>query len=126
MINPKTIACEGASQPIGTAVVGESRTGKSHVREESLVRHKKSRRSGGVDTPILRVRTSSKQTAKSFVEIMLRAMEVPNSNAGTENAKTMRLHTLMINAGVKMIMIDEFQHLYCSRRTPQMLGGDND
>lgn len=103
---------DSASEPICIALVGESRTGKSRALEECLLRHPRVRNSNGLTTPILHVKTPSKPTVKSLAELMLRALDDPRAYFGTENAKTTRLHTLMANSGVKMVMIDEFQHFY--------------
>jgi hypothetical protein len=103
---------DGASEPICIAVVGESRTGKSRALEECFTIHPQTRDSEGLNVPILRVTTPSRPTVKGLAELMLRAMNDPGVGAGTENAKTIRLQTLMKNAGTRMVMIDEFQHFY--------------
>lgn len=100
------------SEPICIALVGESRTGKSRVLEECYANHASIRDSAGLNVPILRVKTPSKPTVKGLAELMLRAMEDPRFDAGTENAKTIRLQTLMKHSGTRMVMIDEFQHFY--------------
>lgn len=103
---------DGASEPICIAVVGESRTGKSRALEECFTRHPRVRLSDGLSTPILRVKTPSKPTVKSLAELMLRALGDPKAHTGSENTKTARLLALMLLNGVKMVMIDEFQHFY--------------
>jgi len=103
---------DGSPEPICLAVLGESRTGKSRVLEECFANHPQERRSDGLTVPILRVKTPSKPTVKGLAELMLRAMSDPKFAAGTENGKTIRLQTLMGNAGTRMVMIDEFQHFY--------------
>jgi hypothetical protein len=47
-----------------------------------------------------------------LVEVMLRALNDPKFDKGTEQARTGRLETLMRGAGTRMVMIDEFQHFY--------------
>lgn len=101
-----------ASEPICIALVGESRTGKSRALEECYRRNPKIRTPDGLSVPILRVKTPSKPTVIGLAELMLRAMDDPKWSAGTENDKTLRLGTLMSNAGTMMVMIDEFQHFY--------------
>lgn len=101
-----------AAEPICIAVIGESRTGKSRVLEECYVRHPQVRDADGLTVPILRVKTPSKPTVKGLAELMLRAMNDPIFDKGTENTKTIRLQRLMANASVRMVMIDEFQHFY--------------
>lgn len=102
----------GAAEPICLAVVGESRTGKSRVLEECFESHVEERTSEGLQIPVLRVKTPSKPTVKGLVELMLETMKDPKFDSGTENRKTARLRTLMVNAGTRMVMIDEFQHFY--------------
>jgi hypothetical protein len=99
-----------ACEPICLALVGESRTGKSRVLEECKEKHRPERDGEGLTVPILRVSTPSKPTVKSLAELMLRAMQDPLFDRGTENSKTVRLQTLMRNSGTRMVMIDEFQH----------------
>lgn len=101
---------ENATEPICIALVGESRTGKSRALEECENNHPAVRTDEGLDMPILRVKTPSKPTVKGLAELMLRAMQDPLFDRGTENAKTGRLQTLMRNSGTRMVMIDEFQH----------------
>lgn len=101
---------DGAAEPICIAVTGESRTGKSRVLEECFTLHPQERKPDGLNVPILRVKAPSKPTVKGLVELMLRSMSDPTFSAGTENAKTIRLLTLMKNTGTRMVMIDEFQH----------------
>ena len=103
---------DGASEPICIAIVGESRTGKSRALEECYASHSTKRNSDGLYIPILRVKTPSKPTVKSLAELMLCALNDPRFDAGTENSKTIRLQTLIRNTGVRMVMIDEFQHFY--------------
>lgn len=103
---------DGASEPICVAVVGESRTGKSRALEECVANHPQVRQPEGLYVPILYVKTPSKPTVKGLAELMLRAMNDPKFDTGTENAKTIRLRTLMRNTGTCMVMIDEFQHFY--------------
>lgn len=103
---------DGAVEPICNALVGESRTGKSRALEECCTNHPQVRTPDGLYVPILRVKTPSKPTVKGLAELMLRAMNDPRFDAGTENAKTIRLQTLMRNAATRMVMIDEFQHFY--------------
>ncbi len=103
---------EHALEPICIAVVGESRTGKSRVIEECAENHPTVRRPEGLTIPILRVTTPSTPTIKGLAEAMLDAMQDPRAATGTEFQKTKRLKKLMVEAGTRMLMIDEFQHFY--------------
>jgi hypothetical protein len=101
-----------SSEPICIAVIGESRTGKSRALEEFYIQHLPYRIEDGLYVPILFVKTPSKPTVKGFVELMLREIGDPRAESGTENSKTNRLKVLMMNAGTKLVVIDEFQHFY--------------
>jgi len=103
---------DGSVEPVGLAVIGDSRTGKSRALEECAMRHPQIRQPEGLLVPILRVKTPSKPTVKGLVEGMLRALNDPKFDKGTEQARTGRLETLMRGAGTRMVMIDEFQHFY--------------
>lgn len=104
---------DGSSEPICLALIGESRAGKSRALEEGECKHPRMRTADGLEVPILKVKTPSKPTVKGLAEVMLRTLGDPKwASRGTENEKTNRLQTLMQNTGTKMVMIDEFQHVY--------------
>lgn len=103
---------QGSSEPVCIAVLGESRTGKSRVLEECRSLHPRHRTPEGLIVPILQVTTPSKPTVKGLAELMLHAIGDPAALSGTENRKTLRLHKLMRACSTRMIMIDEFQHVY--------------
>ena len=103
---------DGTNESVAIAVIGDSRTGKSRALEECATRHPQVRTPEGLCVPILRVKTPSKPTVKGLVEVMLRALNDPKFDKGTEQARTGRLETLMSAAGTRMVMIDEFQHFY--------------
>lgn len=103
---------DGTVEPIGLAVIGESRTGKSRALEECATKYPSIRNADGLHQPILRVKTPSKPTVKGLVEVMLRSLSDPKFDKGTEQARTGRLETLMRGAETRMVMIDEFQHFY--------------
>lgn len=99
-------------EPVGIAILGESRTGKSRSIEEFQAKHCPTRTEEGVETPVLRVVTPAKPTTKGLAESLLRAMGDPKADRGTEQAKTARIATLMRACGTRMLVIDEFQHFY--------------
>ena len=101
-----------SSEPIFLAIVGESRTGKSRLLEEHCSRYPTTRTKEGSIVPILSIKTPSKPTVKGMVGLMLEEMGDQRFDFGTENAKTIRLKTLMRNAGTIMIVLDEFQHFH--------------
>ena len=106
-------ASKECDEPIGVAVVGESRSGKSRLLEHIEIKHPRERREDGMYIPVLRIVTPSKPTVKGLVEIMLSAIGDPLwSRRASENEKTERLIALLDKAETSMIIIDEFQHFY--------------
>ena len=103
---------EHSPEPICLAIVGETRTGKSRVLEESELAAPRSRTDDGVIVPILRVSAPSKPTVKVLAELMLHALGDPKWESGTENNKSLRLQKQMHSACTRMLMVDEFQHFF--------------
>lgn len=111
---------QDAPEPVCLALVGESRTGKSRVMEECASRHPSVRGPEGLTIPILRAKTPSKPSVKNLAEELLKRLKDPKPEAGTEHSKTTRVHTLLQNTGVRMLVIDEFQH-FCDRGTLRVM-----
>jgi len=101
-----------APQPICLAVIGETGTGKSRTLDACYRKHPAVRGDAGMHIPILRVTAPSKPTVKGLAEIMLEALNAPDTTRGTEIEKTRRVKILMRNTGTRVLMIDEFQHFY--------------
>src|ERR1035437_8985434 len=81
----------GAQEPVCTALVGESRTGKSRCAEVLVRKHRVERQDSGLYVPIMSIVVPSLPTVKSLAELHLRALGAPDWDKGTENAKTARL-----------------------------------
>jgi hypothetical protein len=102
-----------AIEPLGIAVVGESRSGKSRVIDALMLNHKEDRTQEGLRVPILKVTTPAKPTVKGFVDEMLYAIgDRVRTGRETEITKTERLKLLMKQAGTTLLVIEEFQHFY--------------
>jgi len=97
-------------EPIGLALLGESRTGKSRVLEECQADMTSTRNDEGAIVPILRVSVPSSPTVQGLSETMLKELGDPKWEKGTGVRKSLRLHDLMRDSGVQMLMLDEFQH----------------
>lgn len=103
----------GAFEPLGIAVVGESRSGKSRVIDALMLKHKEDRTQEGLRVPILKVTTPAKPTVKGFVDAMLYAIgDRVKTGRETEITKTERLKLLLKQAGTTLLVIEEFQHFY--------------
>lgn len=106
-------ASRTSEEPIGLAIVGESRSGKSRVLDHVTRQNPKIRSENGLQVPILSITTPSKPTVKGLVEELLHAIGDPLWNRrASEIEKTERLIVLLAKAKTTMITIDEFQHFY--------------
>lgn len=105
-------AMDQSTDPVGLAILGESRTGKSRVLEHFELSHQTSRNSEGVVAPFLRIRVPSKPTVKGLCELLLHKLGDPLFEKGTEITKTLRLIKLLTQAQTRILALDEFQHFY--------------
>lgn len=105
-------AMQRCADPVGLAIVGESRTGKTRALEQFGRQHRPTRTKTGRKVPFLRVKVPSKPTVKGLVTLLLYALGDPASGSGTEIAKTLRLLTLLKQAKTTILALDEFQHFY--------------
>ncbi len=92
---------ELSPEPVCIALVGESRTGKTRLIEEFMFENPGFRDDNGLNIPVLKVSTPSKPTVKSLAELMLKAINDPRYNKGTENEKTIRLIKLINTTNVR-------------------------
>lgn len=99
-------------EPICLALVGESRTGKSRVLEETELLLPRSRTAEGAVVPILRVAAPGRPTVKGVAGLMLQSLGDPKWEAGTELNRTVRLKKLIRECQTLMIMLEEFQHFF--------------
>lgn len=105
-------AKQGAREPVCTALMGESRTGKSRCAEALVRKHRIERHDSGLYVPIMNIVVPALPTVKSLCQLHLRALGAPDWDKGTENAKTARLPKLMRECGTFGLILDEFHHFY--------------
>ena len=96
----------------GLAIAGKSGTGKTCVLKSFQSNHRPTRGPDGAEIPVLYISVPAKPTVKSHAGAMLAALGEPDWERGTENEKLRRLSILMRIAGTRVVMLDEFQHLY--------------
>jgi len=101
---------ETKAEAEGLAIIGESGTGKTTVTSGFASRHRPVRKEDGLHVPVLFASVPSQPTVKSLAEVLLEADGDPKPGYGTENEKTRRLQKLMKETGVKVVILDEFQH----------------
>lgn len=97
--------------PLGIFMIGESRTGKSSVIEEFMNAHLPIRLEQGVEMPIVKVLVPSKPSVKGLAAEILRALGDPLPDKGTEQVMTARLLLLLKTCKVRVLILDEGQHL---------------
>jgi hypothetical protein len=105
-------AARGSAVPIGIAILGESRAGKTRCLEHVESNYPSTRCDEGLRMPILRVRVPSNPSVKGLAEALLQKLEDQRPDKGTETNMTQRLIKLLNGAEVRMLMLDEFQHFY--------------
>lgn len=97
--------------PIGIFIIGVSRTGKSRVIEEFKDAHPSIRLEEGLEMPIVNVLVPSKPSVKGLAAEILRALGDPLPDKGTEQVMTARLLLLLQRCKVRVLILDEGQHL---------------
>ncbi len=99
--------------PVGMAVIGESRTGKSRLFEHIVSKYPPSRDATGIKAPLICIKAPSKPTVKALCEALLKGLGDPLwHNRDSETLKTARLLLLLQHAQCRLLVIDEFQHFY--------------
>jgi hypothetical protein len=99
------------TDPFGLFIVGESRTGKSRVIEEFMSERPALRTDESLEISVVKVIVPSKPSVKGLAAEILRAMGDPMADKGTEQLMTARLLLLLKHCKVRMLILDEAQHL---------------
>ncbi len=95
------------------SILGATGAGKTTLIQEWLSRNKNSRRETpeGSIIPYLYVSVPAKASIKGTASAFLATLGDPNSGRGTQWNMVTRLHTLLKGCKVRMIFVDEFQHI---------------
>jgi hypothetical protein len=102
-------------EPVGFALLGQSRSGKSILLDTIAAKHPSFRSDDGLTVPLIKVTVPSKPTIKGLGELILREIDKHDDKRYTEGQLTRRLQVLMANCKTKVLMLDEFQHFYDKR-----------
>lgn len=98
--------------PVCLLVTGETRTGKSCVVREMLRQHvARENGDGNIQSVIYAVAPPS-ATLKGLLEALLKALGDPLWSRGAVSSMTERLYILLEKVNCRMIVMDEFQHLW--------------
>ena len=109
------------------AILGETGAGKTTLVQEWLARHHnvRSETPEGSRIPYLYVSVPAKASIKGTAAAFLSTLGDPNPGRGTQWNMVTRLHTLLKSCQVRMIFVDEFQHIL-DRDTQRVLNAVTD
>ena len=103
----------------GLTLIGSTGTGKTSLIRQFVNQHgmRSWRNAEGVTTPILWMEVPTYPTTKEFVASLLQSLGAPaGPTSETIALKTERLITLIKHCGVKVIILEEFQHFIRKRQ----------
>lgn len=92
-------------------ILGESGTGKSKILEHLASLFPAHREVKGMVRPVLIVEMPHHATAVSILQAILHKLGDPHPGRGNRDEKMRRVGVLMDEQGVKIILLDDFQHL---------------
>lgn len=98
-------------EPLIALIVGESGTGKSALLDHLQGLHPVSRTADGLRREVVRLTTPHHATPISLMEAILSALDDPYPARGSREEKIERIGRLMSEQRVRLLMMDEFQHL---------------
>ena len=95
------------------AILGATGTGKTRLIEEWLARNNNQRTETptGSHIPYLSISVPAKASMKGTASAFLSTRGDPNPGRGTQWNMVTRLHKLLKSCQVRMIFVDEFQHI---------------
>lgn len=102
--------CE-SEEPEHVLLLGETGTGKSTLLKKFASRFSRTEHETFTEIPVLYVQVPSRCTVKKLATILLRTMGSPLYNRGDEEDRTHHLITLLQRCKVRLVVIDEVNHL---------------
>lgn len=100
-----------SEEPESVAIVGETGTGKTALLTKYASRNLRIEHEEFTEVPVLYAEIPAKCTIKKLVTILLRAIDSPFPVAGDEEDRTHQLVTLVRQCKVRLIILDEVNHL---------------
>lgn len=101
---------EVAAEPECMFIGGPPGAGKTTLQNHYLLRFPNVDHDGGVEVPVLCGRVPNKATDKNLVTELLIRIGDPAAERGSAYNQTSRLKRFIKACGVKLIILDEFQH----------------
>ena len=92
-------------------LLGETGTGKSTFLKHFLLKHPQVQHQEFSEIPVLYVEVPAKCSIKKLASVILRAMGSPFWNRGDEVELTFQLAALLISCKVRLLILDEVNHL---------------
>lgn len=122
--------CMGDSSPIAEPacqlIVGPTGAGKSTLMQRFLKQHPADREHPeAVRIPVLSATIPAPATMKNLATRLLHALGDPAFDKGTLDVKTLRLYGLLKACGVRLLILDEFQH-FIDRESDKVLAAVSD
>lgn len=105
-----TYQCDG-EEPECIALIGDTGTGKTTLIENFVQSKKRIEHPEFTEVPVLYVEVPAKCSVKMLAALMLRNLGSPFWNRGDEVERTDQLITLLKGCRVRMIVVDEVNHL---------------
>ena len=100
----------GDNKPDCLLITGESGAGKSTVRKEFARQFPRREEDECTIIPVLHLEVPAMPTIKNVAERILIELGDPFAERGSAEGKTSRIITLMETCGVRLVILDEFQH----------------
>ena len=100
-----------SSEPNCLFITGHSGVGKTCLIEHFLQKHPRHELADRTCVPVFSVEIPSQCSIKDLASTMLNELGDPNPGSGTKVSMTNKLYHLLNSCHVKLIIIDEFQHL---------------
>lgn len=100
-----------ASEPEGLAIVGETGTGKTTLLSSFARRFPRVNHDEFTEIPVVYASVPARCTIKRLSGLLLQAMGSPLWNRGDEEDRTFQLKTLIRGCKVRLILLDEVNHL---------------
>lgn len=92
-------------------ITGHSGVGKTSLIEHYLQNHPREELADRTCVPVFSVEIPSQASIKDLASTMLDALGDPNPASGTKVSITNKLYKLLSSCHVRLIIIDEFQHI---------------
>lgn len=111
---------EIASEPLCMMITGNTGVGKSTLIDQYIKKWPRELSDEGIRIPVLKAEVPLPSTISALVSELLMALGALNPMRGKVEERRARLVELLRRCGVKLIILDEFQHLV-ERGTPSKI-----